>query len=89
MLEIVEYMLCLCLCHTVIVEQDEQGGLKYNASSPDELAFINFTKYCGFEYMGLNKNNEHVILQGGKELLYKHLHTIEFNSDRKRMSVLL
>ena len=25
----------------------------------------------------------------GKEIRYKHLHTIEFNSDRKRMSVVL
>jgi phospholipid-transporting ATPase len=43
---IFDYMICLALCHSVIIEQSE-SGVKYNASSPDELAFINFTRFCG------------------------------------------
>lgn len=63
--------------------------MKYNASSPDELAFVNFTKFCGVEYLGLNKDNYHVVTHAGKSYLFKQLHVIEFNSDRKRMSVIV
>lgn len=41
----------LTLCHEVIVEKDE-GKSSYNSSSPDEIALINFTKLCGYEYLG-------------------------------------
>lgn len=29
--------------------------LVYNASSPDELALVNFAKYCGAEYLGVDE----------------------------------
>lgn len=85
---IFDFMLCLTLCHSVIIEQAE-GGIKYNASSPDELAFINFGRFCGIEYLGLNRENQHVLQINGRTLLFKQLHVIEFNSDRKRMSVIV
>lgn len=44
-------MFLLSLCHTVITEEKD-GNIVYNASSPDELALINFARYCGFEYLG-------------------------------------
>ena len=52
-----DMLIGLGLCHNVIIEQDGQGNKKYNASSPDELAFINMAKYCGWEYAGLNEDN--------------------------------
>lgn len=33
------------------------GNAKFNASSPDELAFINMARYCGWEYLGIDANN--------------------------------
>ena len=36
------------MCHSVIIEEDGKGNKKYNASSPDELAFINMAKFCGW-----------------------------------------
>lgn len=41
----------LTLCHTILVEYEE-GKVKYNASSPDELALLMGAKFCGFEYIG-------------------------------------
>lgn len=41
------------------------------------------------EYMGLNKDNQHVVEYRGRLMLFKQLHVIEFNSDRKRMSIVL
>jgi len=86
--DVFDYMLCLALCHSVIIEQSE-SGIKYNASSPDELAFINFARFCGMEYLGLNRDNQHVVEYRGRVMHFKQLHVIEFNSDRKRMSVVL
>ena len=36
----------LALCHTIIIEKND-GQITYNAASPDELALINFAKFCG------------------------------------------
>lgn len=47
-------MISFSLCHNVIIEKDEKGNQKYNASSPDELSFINMAKYCGWEFTGVN-----------------------------------
>lgn len=41
------------------------------------------------EYLGLNKDNQHVVEYRGRVIHFKQLHVIEFNSDRKRMSVVL
>ena len=41
-------ILAFALCHNVIIEEDENKNKKYNASSPDELAFINMANHCGF-----------------------------------------
>ncbi len=31
--------------------------VNYNASSPDELSLLNFAKYSGFEFVGVDDNN--------------------------------
>lgn len=82
-------LISLSLCHNVIIEEDEQGRQKYNASSPDELAFINMAKYCGWVYTGANSNNELCVQTSKGEVRYRLLHMIEFDSDRKRMSVIM
>jgi magnesium-transporting ATPase (P-type) len=59
------------------------------ASSPDELALVNLAKFCGFEYMGMDEENFMRIKTPIGFLNYKLLHVLEFNSTRKRMSVIL
>lgn len=86
--EIVKHTLFfLALCHSVVVE-NKGNDVIYNASSPDELALINFAKFCGVEFRG----------QAGKYLLvefksniyrFKLLQTFEFDSGRKRQSVVI
>jgi phospholipid-transporting ATPase len=49
-------MLCLSLCHTIIT-QTVKDEILYNASSPDELALINFAKLCGYRFMGIDDDN--------------------------------
>ena len=52
-----EFAMILCLCHTVFTEVNLDGDLEFNASSPDELALINFAKYIGYEFIGIDESN--------------------------------
>ena len=54
--KICKFIELLGLCHTIIIEEKE-GVIKYNASSPDELALANASRYFGFEFLGRDDNN--------------------------------
>jgi phospholipid-transporting ATPase len=79
----------LALCHTIITEASDKGEIIYNASSPDELALINFARFAGVEYQGIDPDNFMHISFRGMEFKYRLLQTLEFTSARKRMSVIL
>jgi len=76
----------LALCHTIIV--DEKTG-RYNASSPDELALVNAAKFFGYEFIKRDSDNNITISCHGKLRKFKLLNILEFNSTRKRMSVII
>jgi magnesium-transporting ATPase (P-type) len=52
--ELMEVLLCLVLCHTVIL--DSKKGI-YTSASPDELALVYAAKQFGFEFLGMDSNN--------------------------------
>lgn len=80
-----EAIICLGLCHSVVLEHNGD----YNASSPDELAFVNFAKLVGCEFKGIDDDNFVVLDEFGTSTKYKLLDTFEFDSTRKRMSVIM
>lgn len=84
-----EMLLSVALCHTIIADHKENGELIYNASSPDELAIVNWARFCGVEFQGIDDNNCMVIDFFGKTLTYELLQTLEFSSLRKRQSVIV
>jgi len=79
-------LLHLALCHTIVI--DERTG-KYNASSPDELALVNAAKFFGAEFVKRDEENNMIIKIEGKQLSYRLMNILEFNSTRKRMSVIV
>lgn len=82
-------LIFLSMCHSVIAEE-KNNNYVYNASSPDELALVNFAKYMGFEFQGLDEYNYlNVKIKNEGVLRYKFLHELEFNSTRKRHSVIV
>mmetsp|Transcript_6081 Transcript_6081/g.10321 ORF Transcript_6081/g.10321 Transcript_6081/m.10321 type:complete len:363 (+) Transcript_6081:642-1730(+) len=85
---LVRVLVFLSCCHTIIIDQ-KKGT--YNAASPDELALVNAAKQFGFEFKGFDKNDNMVVenRNTGESLKYQLLHVCEFNSTRKRMSVIL
>lgn len=72
------------LCHSIIYED-----YQYLATSPDELALVNFAKMWGVEFKGKNALNKIFLEVFQEETKFELLHRLEFTSPRKRMSVIL
>lgn len=85
---LVRAMMFLACCHTIVID-DRKGT--YNAASPDELALVNAAKQFGFEFKGLDADDNMLIQDHHNNKLHKYelLNVCEFNSTRKRMSVIL
>ncbi|RCK59111.1 Phospholipid-transporting ATPase DNF2 [Candida viswanathii] len=85
-----QFMLALALCHTVMTEKDPQNPQKLvlKAQSPDEAALVGTARALGFNFKNATKNGELVDVFG-KLTEYEVLNTLEFNSTRKRMSVIV
>ncbi|NXP09979.1 AT8B3 ATPase, partial [Thinocorus orbignyianus] len=82
-----EFLRLLALCHTVMVE--EKGDqLVYQAASPDEEALVLAAKNLGYVFLARTQDTI-TISELGMKRTYKVLAMLDFNSDRKRMSVLV
>ncbi|KDP29332.1 hypothetical protein JCGZ_18253 [Jatropha curcas] len=85
----------LAVCHTAIAEEDEDTGkISYEAESPDEAAFVIAAREFGFEFYKRTQTSISVreldLASGMKvQRSYKLLNVLEFNSARKRMSVIV
>ncbi|KAJ4884232.1 putative phospholipid-transporting ATPase 9 [Raphanus sativus] len=85
----------LAVCHTVIPEVDEETEkISYEAESPDEAAFVIAASELGFEFYNRTQTTVSVreldLVTGKRvERLFKVLNVLEFNSTRKRMSVIV
>ncbi|KAJ3254954.1 hypothetical protein HK103_006751 [Boothiomyces macroporosus] len=85
-----EFFTCLAVCHTVLVEKPESDSNKilYRAQSPDEAALVSAAKNAGFACLNRTDNKIEVDMLGASRT-YTVLNIMEFNSDRKRMSVII
>lgn len=87
----------LGICHTVIAEKKKEKGVSfvaYNASSPDELALVNGARSLGFAFRERDEDGALVIDlerpgMSKQVVKYKLLNLIEFDSARKRMTVVV
>jgi phospholipid-translocating ATPase len=88
------FLSVLALCHTVLTSVDPQTGrIQYKAQSPDEAALVQAAADVGYVFKG----KDHDVLTLEKpgldgdmvEERYELLNILEFNSSRKRMSVVL
>ncbi|XP_040570964.1 phospholipid-transporting ATPase IF [Lepeophtheirus salmonis] len=91
------FLQSLALCHTVEVSIND-SDLHYEASSPDEKALVDICRKYGTTFMGTfdtgDEQSEEEILQlvikdRPKEQLFKRMRILEFDSDRKCMSVIV
>lgn len=63
--------------------------LCYEAESPDEAALVYAAKAYGFTLLARTHDSVMVRLPSGQELVFEVLDTLTFDSNRKRMSVLV
>ncbi|KAM3856009.1 phospholipid-transporting ATPase IK isoform 3-T3 [Vipera latastei] len=82
-----EYIRLLALCHTVMVEEKE-NELVYQAASPDEEALVTAARNLGYVFLSRTQDSI-TISELGIQRTYKVLALLDFNSVRKRMSVLV
>lgn len=78
----------LAICHTVIPERLESGEIRLSASSPDEQALVAGAGFMGFNFQTRSVGRAVVNILG-KEQVFQVLEVLEFNSTRKRMSVIV
>ena len=85
-----EFLTLLAVCHTVVPERDERNlaQINYQANSPDEKALVEGAARIGFALTERSADSV-TFFSRGEEHVYQVLHVIEFNSDRKRMSVVV
>ncbi|NXE98286.1 AT8B3 ATPase, partial [Menura novaehollandiae] len=82
-----EFLRLLALCHTVMVE-DKGDQLVYQAASPDEEALVLAARDLGYVFLARTQDTI-TIRELGRTRTYQVLAMLDFNSDRKRMSVLV
>ena len=89
---ITAFFRALAVCHTVLADKPGQAEkpwyLEYKAESPDEAALVAAARDVGFPFVGKSKDAIDIEVMGQPER-YTLLKTLEFNSTRKRMSVIV
>lgn len=74
----------MTLCHSVIASREKNSQkVNFFSVTPDELAFVNFAKYCGFEFEGKDPSTgNYVIKTPDGEKYFSIKFTFPFTSDR-------
>ena len=80
-------LLHLATCHTIVIDKNTGA---YNSASPDELALVEGVRDKGYVFEGKDKEGVMTVkTPEGQIMRYKLLNVLEFNSTRKRMSVVV
>lgn len=78
----------LAICHNV-TPTFEDGELTYQLLSPDEVAIVKFTESVGLSLFKRDRHSLTLIKNGSIDLHYEILQIFPFNSDSKRMGVIV
>ncbi|KAI9894325.1 MAG: hypothetical protein M1814_003081 [Vezdaea aestivalis] len=89
------FLLCVALCHTCLPEPGDDGPIKFQAASPDELALVVAAQDLG--YLVIDRQSDSITLRttpGGDKNnpiieRFEILDVVEFSSKRKRMSIVV
>jgi phospholipid-translocating ATPase len=88
---LIAFFRALAICHSVLADRPEAKTphrLEYKAESPDEAALVAAARDAGFPFVGKTKDHIDIEVMGQAER-YAPLRMLEFNSTRKRMSVVV
>ncbi|OBZ77329.1 Phospholipid-transporting ATPase DNF1 [Grifola frondosa] len=89
---LIDFFRALAICHSVLSDRPEPDKqpyhLEYKAESPDEAALVAAARDVGFPFVSKSKDSIDIEVMGQPER-YSFLNMLEFNSTRKRMSVIV
>ncbi|KAK4255533.1 hypothetical protein QN277_008521 [Acacia crassicarpa] len=86
--DVVRFLTVMAICNTVIPTRSKIGDILYKAQSQDEDALVNAAARLHMVFF--NKNGNILEVKFNSTILnYEILDTLEFTSDRKRMSVVV
>lgn len=88
-------LLSMALCHGCVPEEATNGNFEYQAASPDECALVKAAQELGF--MLISRDSDMITIKTfpeGRDKMavlqsYQILDVLEFNSARKRMSIII
>ncbi|XP_045347251.1 phospholipid-transporting ATPase IK isoform X10 [Leopardus geoffroyi] len=83
-----EFWRLLAICHTVMVQEKDADQPVYQAASPDEEALVTAARNFGYVFVARTRDSI-TVMELGDERVYQVLAMMDFNSMRKRMSVLV
>ena len=84
-----DFFRCINLCHDCISLKDEDGGLKYNGPSVDEVCLLEMATDTGISHF-INRDSDTIEIKiDGKTEEYGIIKIFPFTSERKAMSVVL
>ena len=89
---LVRFFTTLALCHTALISANADAPVpRYSSQSPDETALVLAAAEVGFVFRGRERTTclLRTPVSGDALERYELLHVLEFNSARKRMSVLV
>eukprot|EP01101_Sappina_pedata_P001430 TRINITY_DN11515_c0_g1_i1.p1 TRINITY_DN11515_c0_g1~~TRINITY_DN11515_c0_g1_i1.p1 ORF type:complete len:1207 (+),score=299.94 TRINITY_DN11515_c0_g1_i1:472-3621(+) len=85
-----EFFTIVSMCHNVVAEEnDETHELEYKSVSPDEEALVKGASKYGFKFNSRDSKGVSKLTIQGEETEMTVLNTLEFTSDRRRMSVIV
>eukprot|EP01062_Namystynia_karyoxenos_P021475 TRINITY_DN18171_c0_g1_i1.p1 TRINITY_DN18171_c0_g1~~TRINITY_DN18171_c0_g1_i1.p1 ORF type:complete len:1326 (+),score=367.78 TRINITY_DN18171_c0_g1_i1:74-4051(+) len=93
--EIGFFLRVLAVCHTVVSEEDDSEGpvrLVYQAASPDEACLVDGARKLGVEFLTRDAESVSILVHDSsppRRERWELLEILEFNSTRKRMSVIV
>jgi len=92
--KLLNFFRCLCVCHEITqihlkkTEAAQADRVVLSGSSQDEVCFLNMCRDVDFvSFLERSQDAVAISVEGRRET-YKILRTVEFSSDRKRMSVI-
>lgn len=87
--KVADLALVLALCHNV-TPTEEDGVSFYQAASPDEVAIVKFCESIGLKLLKRDRTSITILhLATRSELVYDILYNFPFNSDTKRMGIVV
>lgn len=82
------FSICIGLCHEVSPDKKEDGKITYRSESPDEFALMEACHYLRYDL--INRTENTITLSHNDKLLTFKVHALlQFNSDRKRLTVIV